>query len=211
MIKFKWFLLASLCLHGILFFETKTPIMASSSAAPFAVSKVNVQFSQPKENINESQEKKQDTLQKKSKIKKTEAKKKNKPLQKAKQRKKAENKENLPNQNNPPSREHVPVMKEHKIADIPTVGQKNAPSLAHFIPPKYPERARRMNIEGAVLLKVLIGVDGKAHEIQVIQASHPLFVKAAKKSAQQSTFVPLTIKGIVKESWVKIPIKFILR
>lgn len=92
-----------------------------------------------------------------------------------------------------------------------TIGEGDAPSFARFLPPEYPQQARARNMEGRVLLRVLVSKEGRAKDIEVLESSHPLFTKAARKSAQRSQYVPLIRHGRAREVWVRIPFKFRLR
>ena len=92
-----------------------------------------------------------------------------------------------------------------------TIGVGDAPSFARFVPPEYPHQARARNIEGRVLLRVLVGAEGRAKEIEVVESSHPAFTKAARKSAQRSRYVPLTQQGMAEDVWVLIPFQFTLK
>lgn len=91
------------------------------------------------------------------------------------------------------------------------IGKGNAPAYARFLPPDYPPRARRQNIEGSVLLRVLVDKEGRAAEVQVVESSHPEFTRAAQKSARRSRYVPMKYLGQPVEAWVLIPFHFKLR
>ena len=91
------------------------------------------------------------------------------------------------------------------------LGHSGAPSYARFIPPDYPERARRRNLEGKVLLRVLISAEGRAKAVEVLESSHPEFTLAARASARRSRYVPMKRLGQPEEAWVLIPFHFKLR
>ena len=91
------------------------------------------------------------------------------------------------------------------------LGHSGAPSYARFIPPDYPERARRRNLEGKVLLRVLISAEGRAKAVEVLESSHPEFTLAARASARRSRYVPMKRFGQPEEAWVLIPFHFKLR
>ena len=91
------------------------------------------------------------------------------------------------------------------------LGQGNAPSYARFFPPEYPPKARRMNIQGRVLLRVLVNKEGRAAAVEVVESTHPDFTRAARKSAQRSSYVPMKRTGQPAEAWVIIPFHFQLR
>lgn len=100
---------------------------------------------------------------------------------------------------------------EHGAAVEKTIGESDAPSFARFLAPEYPHQARVRNMEGRVLLRVLVSEEGQAKDIEVLESSHPLFTKAARKSAQRSRYVPLMHHGVAMEAWVRIPFQFRLR
>ena len=100
---------------------------------------------------------------------------------------------------------------EHGATVERTIGEGDAPSFARFSPPEYPHQARARNREGRVLLRVLVSEEGRAKEIEVLESSHPVFTKAARKSAQRSRYVPLMRQGKAQEVWVRIPFQFKLR
>jgi len=65
------------------------------------------------------------------------------------------------------------------------------PTLAGNCPAKYPERARRRNQEGTVVLRFTIGTDGKPYDISVVQSSgHSLLDEAAQEIIAGCNFVP---------------------
>lgn len=99
----------------------------------------------------------------------------------------------------------------HGAAVERTIGEGDAPSFARFVPPEYPHQARARNMEGRVLLRVLVGAEGRAKEIEVVESSHPAFTKAARKSAQRSRYAPLTRQGREEDVWVLIPFQFKLK
>ena len=107
-------------------------------------------------------------------------------------------------------RKDAPVA-SHGAAVERTIGQGEAPSFARFVPPEYPHQARARNIEGRVLLRVLVSAEGRAREIEVVETSHPMFTSAARRSVQRSRYVPLMHQGCAEEAWVLIPFQFKLK
>ncbi len=105
----------------------------------------------------------------------------------------------------------APVPSSPEPEKDPVIGQGSAPSYARFLPPEYPPKARRQNIQGRVLLRVLVDREGRAADIQVVESSHPEFTRAARKSARRSSYVPMKRLGQPVESWVLIPFHFQLR
>jgi protein TonB len=78
--------------------------------------------------------------------------------------------------------------------------------------PPYPLVARRTGTQGVVLLRVQVRVDGTVAEVQIAQSSgSALLDGSALKTVRDSwRFVPARLDGVPVESWVDVPIRFIL-
>lgn len=76
-------------------------------------------------------------------------------------------------------------------------------------PPKYPAAALEAKESGSVLLRVLVGVDGKPKQIEV-ERSEPagVFDQAAIDGARGWEFNPAQRAGKPVEEWVLVPIRF---
>ena len=79
--------------------------------------------------------------------------------------------------------------------------------------PTYPERARRDNQQGTVLLRVLVEADGSVARVEVAQSSgfDALDRAAAETVRTRWRFVPARRDGANAASWVLVPIRFALR
>jgi len=76
-------------------------------------------------------------------------------------------------------------------------------------PPDYPQQARRMGYEGLVMLKVLVDVNGRVENLELVSSSgYAVLDKAAVTSVKKWMFEPGTEGGKKKKTWVKIPIRF---
>lgn len=76
----------------------------------------------------------------------------------------------------------------------------------------YPEMARRANIEGRVVVRVLVGADGKARKAVVEDSDNVMLNDAAIKAINDyGTFIPAIQNGQPITCWVSIPITFRLR
>lgn len=89
-----------------------------------------------------------------------------------------------------------------------------APRLDHrfaasFQPP-YPESARRAAEEGRVILRVLVGPDGRPSRVEVEQSSgHSRLDAAAIRHALRAwRFTPGTRGDVVTAMWTKVPVLF---
>ncbi len=77
--------------------------------------------------------------------------------------------------------------------------------------PEYPMNARRLRVEGTVLLNVLVGTDGRVREVKVLEADGgKLLSPAAVEAVRKWTFSPATRGGRPVECWHKVPIRFAL-
>lgn len=77
---------------------------------------------------------------------------------------------------------------------------------------KYPERARRIGIEGQVVVNVLVGVTGQVVETKILKRSGLESMDRAVVEAIKSVrWTPALQQHNPVEVWVAIPIKFRLR
>lgn len=60
--------------------------------------------------------------------------------------------------------------------------------------PKYPPEAKAKGIQGTVVLKGMIGIDGRAHKLKLVSGPRAL-VGAAKAAIRQWDFEPATFDG----------------
>jgi protein TonB len=75
----------------------------------------------------------------------------------------------------------------------------------------YPEMARKAGIEGQVIVRVLVGKDGKPKKSVVQYTDSKMLDKAAKAAVMKQIFTPAIQNGRAITCWVSIPIKFKLR
>ena len=90
------------------------------------------------------------------------------------------------------------------------VASSEKPQLVRFVPPDYPEMARMSQIEGTVIVKVLVGPDGNVKDAQIIQGVHPMLNKAALAAARKAKFIPGKQRDIPVKAWMAIPYNFTL-
>jgi len=78
--------------------------------------------------------------------------------------------------------------------------------------PPYPMLARRRREQGTVLLRVRVRADGSVAEAEVKQSSgSALLDDTALRTVRDSwRFTPARLDGIPIESWVEVPIRFVL-
>jgi periplasmic protein TonB len=76
-------------------------------------------------------------------------------------------------------------------------------------PQKYPVQAVRERMEGKVILKVLVGLEGEPEEISLKKSSgYELLDRAAITAAKSWTFNAGVKTGIVTRSYLLVPIEF---
>jgi len=86
------------------------------------------------------------------------------------------------------------------------------PQIIKNVNPVYPELARSAGIEGEVVLKVVVGKDGKVVDVSIIRSNvTPSMEKAAIEAAKNLLFRPAMQGGVPLQVSVEVPIKFRLR
>jgi protein TonB len=76
-------------------------------------------------------------------------------------------------------------------------------------PPDYPPVARRMRVEGTVVLRALVDTTGRAEELLVEQTSGaPLLDEAALNAVRKWRFVPARRGPEPIARWVEVPVRF---
>jgi protein TonB len=79
---------------------------------------------------------------------------------------------------------------------------------------KYPEEARKNNIEGSVIIQVFVSREGKVLQTRILRyqgsSDNPLLEEAALNAVKQTTFTPAIQGGQPISMWWPIPIKFLL-
>lgn len=104
---------------------------------------------------------------------------------------------------------------EPSMVGVPTSSPVDEPEVQVMaieqVKPSYPGIARQASLEGTVLVQVLIGEDGRVHDVQVVSSDSPIFEEAATKAAAQWVFTPAMQNGKPCATRVRIPFKFSLK
>jgi protein TonB len=82
-------------------------------------------------------------------------------------------------------------------------------SLASAIPPAYPLAAKAAGIEGKVMLKGVVGTDGKMRDLQVIKGPNELR-QAAIDAVMRWVYHPYTHNGALVEVVTTVTVNFTL-
>ena len=86
------------------------------------------------------------------------------------------------------------------------------PGITKRVMPEYPTRARRMNVEGQVMVQVVVDKQGMPRNGQIVRATPSgYFEDAALKAVRRMRFTPGRLKGQVVNTVVMIPFAFRLR
>ena len=76
--------------------------------------------------------------------------------------------------------------------------------------PVYPDVARSADVEGTVIVRALVGKDGKVKKVLILDG-HPMLNDAAVECARTALFKPALLQNKPVEVWVMMPIGFKLR
>lgn len=86
------------------------------------------------------------------------------------------------------------------------------PSISRRAAPDYPSKARRMNIEGKVMVQLVVDTSGNPKACTVQSAQPPgYFEDAALEAAQRMRFIPGKLRGQPVNTVVLLPFAFKLR
>lgn len=81
--------------------------------------------------------------------------------------------------------------------------------LLHRVTPVYPPLARQARIQGPVVLRAMVGRDGRIQGLQVI-GGHPMLTKAAIDAVQQWRYRPYLLNNEPVEIETQITMNFVL-
>jgi protein TonB len=78
--------------------------------------------------------------------------------------------------------------------------------------PSYPLTARRLGLEGRVVLEVTVATDGSPLNVQVADSSgHGVLDRAARRTVRRWQFQPARVGGNTVQSTITVPVRFRLR
>ena len=93
--------------------------------------------------------------------------------------------------------------------DLPAIVEK-MPVLTVGPAPAYPELARLSQLEGTVIVRALVGQDGKVRETILLKKVNDILDQAAVQATMGYVFVPAMQNGRPVAVWVTIPFRFAL-
>lgn len=89
-------------------------------------------------------------------------------------------------------------------------GSVIAGNRVSFVQPLYPETAKMKHESGRVILRAIIGRDGRVHSLRPMSATNPDFVIAAIAAVRQWTYRPYLLNGEPTEVDTTITVNFVL-
>jgi protein TonB len=79
-------------------------------------------------------------------------------------------------------------------------------------PPSYPKRSLDKGEEGSLEFRFLIGEDGRIKDSKLVKSSgFGRLDEAARKAFERCQFVPVTVAGVTRPTWVRQPFEWRLR
>ncbi len=111
----------------------------------------------------------------------------------------------------PPFHGYIEPRVNYPVSDTDFVASSRKPQLVFQVKPHYPEVARLAEVEGTVVVKVLVDIDGSVKAAEIVNGVHPLLNKAALAAARKCVFKPGQQREIKVPTWVAVPYNFRLR
>jgi protein TonB len=91
------------------------------------------------------------------------------------------------------------------------VGPTIDPRYADDFQPAYPPSEQRAGSDGRVVVRVLIGTDGRVKEVQRVEATSDAFYRVTEAQAlKRWRFRPGTRDGVAQETWRTMSVTFVL-
>jgi len=88
-------------------------------------------------------------------------------------------------------------------------GPSRPPRVIDWIDPPYPEQARQQGIEGTVVLKLTVGIDGSARNVTVFRsAGHAALDQAAVAHVRKTRFSPALRDGYAVAAAIAFRVRF---
>lgn len=90
-------------------------------------------------------------------------------------------------------------------------GAKPDPRHAALLQPPYPTSMIRAGLGGLVVVRVLVGADGRVKSVEQVSASEDAFFRATRDQALSKwRFQPATSDGAPIEAWREMTVRFVL-
>jgi TonB family protein len=90
-------------------------------------------------------------------------------------------------------------------------GSPMGPKFRHRKNPEYPIAARKQKKEGRVVLAITIDKNGNLKDVEILEASDPLFIKPSIDALKKSSFFPASRNGAPITVKAIFPIRFAIQ
>ena len=81
------------------------------------------------------------------------------------------------------------------------------PKQVVFVEPEYPSLARRMGVEGSVVIRYLVGQDGRVEQMAVVEGPE-LLREASLRAVRGFVYEPIRHRGRTVKVWMRQVITF---
>ena len=86
-----------------------------------------------------------------------------------------------------------------------------APRPIRVVEPVYPELAQKAELEGEVILQILIDEKGNVIDTRLLKGVGGVLDEAAREAALKSKFTPAKQRDVPVRVWIAYPVRFVLR
>lgn len=93
-------------------------------------------------------------------------------------------------------------------AGLETGEGSRAPLLLHSVMPVFPAELAASRQAGDVMLRIVVGLDGRVGEVEVMSSAHPALSAAAIEAARQWVFAPAAVDGHEVPTEVRLRLRF---
>lgn len=104
-----------------------------------------------------------------------------------------------------------PTVWDQPVPDAPFVPKSAKPQLVRGAVAEYPEMARLAGLQGTVMVRVLVDVDGTVVRVDLLKGVHPLLDRPALAAARKLVFTPGKQAEMPVQCLVAVPFRFFLR
>jgi protein TonB len=103
----------------------------------------------------------------------------------------------------------LPVIAPPDIPKPRVGGQASEARILTQTPPEYPLAAKQAQVQGSVIVRAVIGVNGRVKLAKALSGP-PLLQSPAVKAVRRWVYKPATLNGVAVESEMRIELKFAL-
>lgn len=97
---------------------------------------------------------------------------------------------------------------EKYVYEIPKTPGVIPPVLVSRIEPTYPEAARKLHLEGIVVLQAVIDISGRVDDLRVVKSAGELLDAAAIAAVEKWMYKPATLNGRTVKVYLAVTVDF---